>query len=122
LFTFVSKLNPDYFMEQEKTKGRKWIRVLINKYTVLIFIYLVYVTFFDDHNLIKRFKNASEIEKLNTELDIYQKKIKESRDEIYKLQHDTAYLEKYAREKYYMRRPNEDVFIFRDSTKTEEEE
>lgn len=107
-------------MEQEKTKSRKWIRVLINKYTILIFIFLVYVTFFDDHNLIKRFRNAAEIEKLNSELDIYQMKIRESRDEIYKLQNDTAYLEKYAREKYYMRKPDEDVFIFRDSTITEE--
>jgi cell division protein FtsB len=107
-------------MEQEKKKNISWISILINKYTVLIFFFLVYVTFFDEHNLIKRFKNLNEIGKLNSELDIYQKKIQDDRDEIYKLLNDTEYLEKYAREKYFMRRPDEDVFIFRDSIQTEE--
>jgi cell division protein FtsB len=107
-------------MELEKKKNISWISILINKYTVLIFFFLVYVTFFDEHNLIKRFKNLNEIGKLNSELDIYQKKIQDDRDEIYKLLNDTEYLEKYAREKYFMRRPDEDVFIFRDSIQTEE--
>lgn len=120
LFTFVSEFILCIIMEQEKKKNISWISILINKYTVLIFFFLVYVTFFDEHNLIKRFKNLNEIGKLNSELDIYQKKIQDDRDEIYKLLNDTEYLEKYAREKYFMRRPDEDVFIFRDSIQTEE--
>ena len=98
-------------------KNRTFIKnirhYLLNKYTFVLLIFFLYLTFFDDHNLIKRHKTAQEIKKLEQEYQYYSDEIKSNKDKIYRLNHDTTYLEKFAREKYYMKKDHEDVFILK---------
>lgn len=56
-----------------------------------------------------------EIKALEKELTQYRQDIERSRNEILRLTTDTLYLEKVAREKYLMKRDNEDIFIFNDN-------
>ncbi len=56
-----------------------------------------------------------EIKSLETELTQYRQDIERSREEIKRLNTDTLYLEKVAREKYLMKRDNEDIFIFNEA-------
>ncbi len=56
-----------------------------------------------------------EIKSLETELTQYRQNIERSREEIKRLNTDTLYLEKVAREKYLMKRDNEDIFIFKET-------
>lgn len=56
-----------------------------------------------------------EIKSLETELTQYRQNIERSREEIKRLNTDTLYLEKVAREKYLMKRDNEDIFIFNET-------
>lgn len=77
--------------------------------------FLVFLIFFDDHNLIKKNKMKNEIEQLETELKDYRYKLADNREEIKRLRTDTAYLEKVAREKYYMKNENEDIFLFNEA-------
>jgi cell division protein FtsB len=56
-----------------------------------------------------------EIKSLETELTQYRQDIERSREEIKRLTTDTLYLEKVAREKYLMKRDNEDIFIFNEA-------
>lgn len=56
-----------------------------------------------------------EIKSLETELTQYRQNIERSREEIKRLNTDTLYLEKVAREKYLMKRDNEDIFIFNEA-------
>ncbi|MDD2285872.1 MAG: septum formation initiator family protein [Paludibacter sp.] len=86
---------------------------LVNKYTFVLLIFFVYLTFFDDHNLIKRYKTTQEINKLEKEYQYYLGEIEANKNKIYKLNHDTVFLEKFAREKYYMKNDDEDVFILK---------
>lgn len=53
-----------------------------------------------------------EINSLENELSLFRQNIEQSREEIKRLTTDTLYLEKVAREKYLMKRDNEDIFIF----------
>jgi cell division protein FtsB len=76
-------------------------------------MFFLFLTFFDDHNLIKRYKNGQEIKKLEQEYQNYLNKIELDRDRIQKLNHDTVFLEKFAREKFYMKKDDEDVFIIK---------
>lgn len=98
-------------------KNRTFIKnirhYLLNKYTFVLLIFFVYLTFFDDHNLIKRYKTSQEIKKLESEYQFYQDEIKKNKENIHKLRDDSVFLEKYAREKYYMKKNNEDVFILK---------
>lgn len=86
---------------------------LLNKYTFVLLIFFVYLTFFDDHNLIKRYKTSLEIKKLEIEYQFYQDEINKNKDYIRNIREDSVFLEKFAREKYYMKKDNEDVFILK---------
>lgn len=100
------KSNPSSFL--------KIIRQLfINKYTFVLLIFFLYLTFFDDHNLIKKHKISQEIKQLEQEYRYYLDEIETNKTWIDNLNRDTIFLEKYAREKYYMKKSNEDVFIFK---------
>lgn len=89
------------------------LRILVNKYTFVLLFFFVYLIFFDDHNLIKRNKSAQEIKKLEQEYRDYLEEIKQNKAQIYQLKHDTVYLEKFAREHYFMKRDDEEIFILK---------
>lgn len=98
-----------------KNKNLRLFSYLFNKYTVVVAAFLVFLIFFDDHNLIKKNKMKNEIEQLETELKDYRYKLADNREEIKRLRTDTVYLEKVAREKYYMKNENEDIFLFNEA-------
>ena len=101
-------------MEKKKNSFLEIVKtVLLNKYSFVLFIFLLYLIFFDDHNLIKRYQTKQEIKKLEQEYQYYLDKIHLDKEEIKKLKQDSIYLEKFAREKYYMKKNDEDVFIFK---------
>lgn len=86
---------------------------LVNKYTFVLLFFFVYLIFFDEHNLFKRYKTAQEIKRLEIEYQYYLNEIETNRNKIYQLNHDTAFLERFTREQYYMKKDNEDVFILK---------
>lgn len=74
--------------------------------------------FFDEQDLITtQVKQRHELNSLKASRDYYQQEIELTRQELEQLKSDPAVLEKYAREKYRMKRDNEDVFILPDSVK-----
>jgi cell division protein FtsB len=88
-------------------------RFFLNKYFVVLLLFFVYLIFFDDHNLIKRFQTRHEIKQLEQEYQFYNNEIETNKTKIHQLKNDSVFLEKFAREKYYMKRNNEDVFIMK---------
>ena len=88
-------------------------RIFVNKYSFVLFVFFAYLIFFDDHNLIKRFKTKQEIKQLEQECLYYIDEIDVNKAEINHLKNDSVYLEKFAREKYYMKKDNEEVFILK---------
>ena len=72
--------------------------------------------FFDQQDLITtQIKQRNELNSLKASRDYYKQEIESTRLELEQLKSDPAVLEKYAREKYRMKRDNEDVFIVLDS-------
>lgn len=101
-------------MKQSRFPARA-LRFIVNKYTITVTVFLVFLTFFDDRNLLRKYSMKQEIKSLETELTQYRQNIERSREEIKRLNTDTLYLEKVAREKYLMKRDNEDIFIFKET-------
>jgi cell division protein FtsB len=89
-------------------------RVLINKYSVLLVIFIVIISFFDKHNLIKRWQIESKNRELKKEIQFYQNEIQTTKSLMYELQSDNEHLEKFAREHYLMKRKDEDIYIIKE--------
>lgn len=90
-----------------------WLK---NKYFLTAFGFAVWMIFFDQQDLITtQVKQRNELNSLKASRDYYKQEIEATRLELEQLKSDPAVLEKYAREKYRMKRDNEDVFIVSDS-------
>ena len=76
-----------------------WTYIRKHKYLITIVAFLVIIVFLDENSLIQRAKHQQEIKTLETEI---QKELTSNPEA----------LEKIAREKYLMKKPNEDIFIF----------
>jgi cell division protein DivIC len=90
-------------------------RVLKNKYLLTAAGFMVWMLFFDERDFITTFfKQRQELKQLEKSEKYYNKQIATTRTELDKLRSNPALVEKYAREKYLMKRDNEDLFLIRE--------
>jgi cell division protein DivIC len=82
-----------------------------NKYFIASAFFILWVTFFDDDNLIERFQNLRQIRELKRDKEYYIQKISEDSERLKELKTNNKNLEKYAREQFLMKKDNEDVFV-----------
>lgn len=81
---------------------------LTSKYGVVTVLFLIWMVFLDDHNIMTRYRLDLTVKQLEQEVvDNYDRLEQAKIDKIEMEQN----IEKYAREKYYMHKPNEDVLI-----------
>jgi cell division protein DivIC len=81
---------------------------------ISLLAFVVWVCFFDKNDVITKYKNIQKLQHLKKEKEYYYQAIKADRLQIYQLKTDVNNLEKFAREQYYMKRKNEDLFIIID--------
>ena len=85
-----------------------WNYIRRHKYMITVLIFIVVIGFLDENSLIQRVKHRSEISALNSEIEKYRKQYEEDKE----LTTNPEALEKIAREKYLMKKPDEDIFVF----------
>ena len=88
---------------------------LKNKFVLVTVALLVWVTFFDSSNCIKQAKLKSEIEDLEEQKTYYLNEIHKDSVALFDLTNNQETQEKFAREKYLMKKENEDVIVIIDS-------
>ena len=84
---------------------------LRNFYAITAILFVVWMLFLDSNNLITRYQLTSKLRSLENEKEYYELKIQEvekDRDELFG---DPSLVEKFAREKYLMKKPSEEIFI-----------
>jgi cell division protein DivIC len=87
-------------------------RLLKNKYILTAGTFAVWMLFFDNRDVIStHFKQRSELKRLEHSRAWYQQEINLTKDELEQLRSNPGVLEKYAREKYRMKRDDEDLFV-----------
>ena len=86
---------------------------LKNKYLIAIVLFIVWITFFDNFNLIKQSKIKKNIKQLEENKKFYIQEITKDSAEYYDLLNDAEKREKFAREKFLMKKEDEDVYIIR---------
>lgn len=95
----------------EKPLYKTLLSKVINKYTVTLLIFFIWLAFFDRNNLVEKIQLSRKINTLRKEQVYYQKKIKEDTRKKEELLSSKDNLEKFAREQYLMKNKNEDIFI-----------
>jgi cell division protein DivIC len=85
--------------------------LLKNKYTLTFLIFLGWVCFFDQNNLVVRMKNLNQFHQLEKDKIYYTNKIRTDSARLNELKTSRENLEKFAREQYLMKKKNEDIFI-----------
>ena len=86
----------------------------INKYGLAIIIFLIITFIIGDSNVFKRIAYDKKIRQLENEINYYQKEIEANRKKLEAIQTSQERLERFAREEYFMKKPDEDVFIIVD--------
>ena len=84
---------------------------LRNKYFITLTVFIVWISFFDHNDLLTQMERRSDLKALQQSKAYYQKQIAENQKFSKDLQFNAAAIEKYAREKYLMKKNNEDLFI-----------
>lgn len=82
-----------------------------NLYFIIGVIFFVWISFLDSNNLITRFRLTAKLNSLENEREYYEDKIQEVMKDRSELFGSNDMLEKFAREKYLMKKQSEDVFI-----------
>lgn len=86
-----------------------------NFYAVTGFCFLMWMIFLDSNDLISRYRMGAKLRSLEKEKEYYQEKISEVEKDKQELTTNKQLLEKFAREKYLMKKPTEDVFIIQEN-------
>lgn len=98
-------------MKINAEKLKPFVKHLKNKFVIATVIFVVWITFFDQNNLLSRVSNVRTLHKMEKQKEYFAKKIEEDTRHTNELLSDDENLEKFAREHYLMKKPDEDVFV-----------
>lgn len=80
-------------------------------YVGIVFFFLIWMLFFDEYNWIRIRRDTLKLKALKREAAYLQEKIKSDKDRLKELKTNPSELEKYARETYFMKKDNEDIYV-----------
>jgi cell division protein DivIC len=85
-------------------------KLITNVFVVILIPFIIWMLFFDENSYLVHRKFNNEIKDLETTISFYKTKIEKDKETIKKLE-DSLELERFAREKYLMKKENEDIYI-----------
>ena len=89
-----------------------WLFVRRNKYLITLALFAVLIGFLDENSFVHRMGYAREESRLRDEIDKYRTEYEENTRRLDELAVDSGAIERIAREKYLMKKPNEDIYVF----------
>ena len=96
--------------ERTKFMGRlpSWLK---NKYLLTGVFFVVWMVFFDPKDILSDLERRNKLNELQTSELHLKQQITDAKQELDLLKNNAQSIEKYAREKYLMKKDNEDLFI-----------
>jgi cell division protein FtsB len=95
-------------LKQYWEKIPNWLK---NRYAITSIAFVIWMLFFDSNDAFMLYKLRRELSQIRSEKEYYQERIEETRIDLENLLNDNQKLEKFAREKYLMKNPDEDIFV-----------
>ncbi len=101
----------------------KYLKPFKNIFILILVVFAVWMLFFDANSWLIHHELNTEVEDLENEKEYYKKEIEKDKKDLKKISTEEG-LEKFAREEYYMKRDNEEIYIieYEDSLKTKKDE
>ena|SRR5256885_8466782 len=84
-----------------------------NKYFLSVVCFVIWLLFFDHNDFFTQLERRRELNEIQTSKEYFTKRIAEDKKFSNDLKFNASAIEKYAREKYLMKRENEDLFLVR---------
>lgn len=92
---------------QEILLKSKWLG---NRYVIILLCFILWILFFDNYSIINHSILNKDLKTLQESKTYFQQELIKDSIETIQMK-NPEYIEKYAREKYFMKRENEDVYI-----------
>lgn len=90
---------------------KRLVDLFKNKFFLVTLAFIVWMAAFDKNDLHSQYTYYTEVRKAQKERDFYLKETTQARKELDELTTNPEKLERFAREKYLMKKDNEDVFV-----------
>ncbi|MBA3986235.1 MAG: septum formation initiator family protein [Flavobacteriales bacterium] len=97
-------------MKTTDPKKSKWRKYLGNKYFLILIVFAIWMLFFDSNSFLVHKELNDEINELENNREYFQQEISGDKEFLEKL-NDSSEMEKFARETYYLKKENEEIFI-----------
>ena len=91
-----------------------WSFIRRRKYLITVVAFAVIIGFLDENSLVRRFGYEREISQLKEEIEKYRADYEENTSRLNEITANPDAIEQIAREKYLMKKPNEDIYVFED--------
>ena len=92
-----------------------WSFICRRKYLITVVAFAVIIGFLDENSLFRRLAYEREISQLKDEIEKYRADYEENTKRLNELNSNPDAIEQVAREKYLMKKPNEDIYVFEDN-------
>ena len=99
---------------------KKILPVISNRYFLVALGFAIWMLFFDQRDFFQQKERAGELNKLEAAKKYYQDEITKTKKQLDNLQNNPAAIEKFARERYLLKREGEVVYMFEDSNRSAE--
>lgn len=104
-------------------REKKWFSLLTNMYILVLTAFVIWMLFFDTNSLLIHLELKKQINKLEKQQEFLREEIANDKKILEKLS-DPDELEKFAREQYYLKKKNEEIYLieYEDSLKLKSED
>ncbi|AYN68488.1 septum formation initiator family protein [Euzebyella marina] len=109
-------------MGLKEIRQKKWFGLLTNIYILVLTVFVIWMLFFDTNSLLIHLELKKEINKLEKQQEFLKQEIAKDKQILEKLSNPEE-LEKFAREKYFLKKKDEEIYLieYEDSLKLKEE-
>ncbi|CAM4291270.1 FtsB family cell division protein [Zobellia nedashkovskayae] len=91
-------------------KKKKWFNILTNMYVLVLTVFVIWMLFFDTNSLLIHLELKKEIQKLEKQQEFLKDEIANDKKILKKLS-DPEELEKFAREQYFLKKKDEEIYL-----------
>ena len=95
----------------QKLKNHPYFKIATNKFVVAILFFTIWMTFLDTNSFFIHRELNNKLDQLNDDVEFYETELVGMRRELHELESNPAAFEKYAREKFWMHKPGEQIVL-----------
>ena len=90
---------------------KRFLKYSGNFYVLAVLLFLFWMLFIDSNSLVNHFRLSQKLSQLEHQKEFYQEKKGKITGEREELMSNPELLEKFARERYLMKKPTEDLYV-----------